>query len=268
LVNSTAGVSVQRDGSVLARAVSDVQSLTIGPLTIGEMKSTATETLGADGTIKPTTAMVLDGVVIGGLPVSISPEGLDVPGRTVPLPLNSTFASLLSASKISVTVVAAQSYPGRVVAPALQITGPVSAPIVGSAPGTYTLMVGGASAGMMNSVGADTSSAPSSSGPLGGSPVRPPAASTDSGTVPPSAAAGVGGAPVPAASVEPAPAVADLSPPRGPAAMTLGPRALRPRAVRENFDITSLYLIVAALAFVMWAAGQLVRLLGVRQTWT
>mgnify|MGYP001426172799 CR=1 FL=1 len=269
LVTSKARVSVQGDGGVVATAVSDVQSLTIGPLTIGEVKSTATETLGPDGTIEPTTAMVIDGVAIGGLAVGISPTGLDLPGPTYPLPLNATLASLLSAAKISVTVLAAQSYPGRVVAPALRITGPVSVKNVGSGPGSYTLTIGGASAAMLTSGLAEAPATPV--GARADSPVGPSAATgaTAPITVPPlppaGSAAGVqqGATPTPPSALSPVQAGSPSQ-----TAVALGPESARPLAVRDDFDITSLYLIVAVMAVVMWAAGQLIRLLGVRGTWT
>src|SRR5439155_4228877 len=56
LLTSTASLG-PKDGDVVATATADIQALAIGPLAIGQIRSTATERLGADGQVVPAAAM-------------------------------------------------------------------------------------------------------------------------------------------------------------------------------------------------------------------
>lgn len=155
LAMSTASVSPKlttQGTSVVAKAVADLQGLTVGPLTIGQVKSTAIQTLDSTGTVTPSTDLSITGVRIGGVPVELTPKGVVAGGPVQPVPLNDSVNGLLKSSGITVQFVAAQQHPDRVVAPALQITFPFAMPFpipnVGQFHGTATMIVGSATTQM------------------------------------------------------------------------------------------------------------------------
>jgi hypothetical protein len=266
LVTSTSDIKVHGDGSVVATAVSDVQGLTLGPVNIGEIKSTATETLTADGTVTPASSITINAVRIGTLPITVSTNGLNIAGNAVPLPIGGVINKLLKASGITVDTITAQKFKGRIVSPALRITGPLPTKGIGTANGTYTVTLGSATAAI-------TASVPSTgtTGPIGGSGTLPGTGSTGgTGTV--GSTGGTGslggtGAVPPIApgtgTVQPQTSPPAVAPPSNP-----NTGALKPAAYLGTFDIRDLYLllcIVGAGAFLM---AQLVRLIGVRGPWT
>jgi hypothetical protein len=279
LITSDASVAGQSDGTVVAQATSEIQGLTVGPLTIGEVLSTATETASADGTLTPSTNLVMSGVQVGGLPLSLSSAGLDLLGPSVPLPLNSTLGPLLTRYGLTATVVAAQNYKGEVVAPAVELTGPVNDLGLGTGEGTFTLTLGGAEAAMQ--VGVAPPSAPPASGHTStpASPSVSPVATTVPSGSTGSAATSVATTPA-AASVSPgttavaAVAGAASTPATEPddlvrsSAPAPTPRSLAVVSDPLGFDIRSVYLVFAGAAIVALLAAQLVRTLGVRGPWT
>ena len=146
-------------GTVVAKAVTRAEGLTIGPLTIGAVTSVATQTLDASGKVTPSTQLQIDGVAVNGQSFGLSPEGFGGGGSTTPVPLNQTLESVLKASGISVRFVAPQTYPNRVVAPALEVTMPFNSGEIpgGQYKGTITLTMGFASAAMTPAPGLGTS---------------------------------------------------------------------------------------------------------------
>ena len=135
------------------------EGLTVGPLTIGAVTSVATQTLDASGKVTPSTQLQIDGVAVNGQSFGLSPDGFGGGGSTVPVPLNPTLESVLKASGISVRFVAPQTYPNRVVAPALEVTMPFDSGEIpgGQYKGSITLTMGFASAAMTPAPGLDTS---------------------------------------------------------------------------------------------------------------
>jgi hypothetical protein len=129
----------------------DIQGLEIGPLIFGEIRSVATETRKGDGTIVPSSSMYINGVQIGGFPIGMSDTGFTGAPGSGPKQLNEAFASMLKGSGQSVTVVAAQAFPTAVVAPTIQISGPLQIPGLTTAPGTYTINIGAATASVQGS---------------------------------------------------------------------------------------------------------------------
>ena len=268
LVTSTSSVKIQSDSSVLAQATSEIQGLKVGPLSIGDVLSTASETASADGTVTPATNLVITGVQVGGLPVSLSGAGLNLPGPSVPLPVNPTLQSILASSGLTATVVKPQQFNGEVLAPAVELTGPVNDLGVGTGPGTFTLILGGAEAAMQ--VGA----APPATTPTASSPA---AASDLSGT---GSGSGTSYATNPVSpSISAATGVAAAGPTGG--SLSAGSRPAQPGSARSlsgrsvdlvsnplGFDIRSLYLVFAAAALIAAVAAQLMRSLGVRGPWT
>jgi hypothetical protein len=163
-----------------ARATSDTQGVAIGPLTIGEIRSTATQILGRDGGVTPSTSLAISGLKVGTLPVAVTGDGVVVGGAPTPLPLNETMAKLLAPSRITFEVLSAQTFPGKVVAPAVRITIPVPISADNAGGTTLSLVLGGATAALSASA-TDEPSAPdvnvgdSPASPVSGSAVPTPA---------------------------------------------------------------------------------------------
>jgi hypothetical protein len=245
-IRATAQAGVQDDGSVLATATSDVQGLTIGPLTIGRVTSTATATLAGDGTVEPTSSISISALRIGGIDVAINEKGLQLASVNVPLPIGDTLAALLSGAGLDVHFTTAQSFPNAVIAPTLVISTTVETG-VGTAPGTMSVTLGGATATLTGPNAADAVT-PVDDGvaapDLGGAAVLDtPSLSTDTPTF---------GAPLPVPTGTP-PAIS---------AAPIG--AERPGQLTGLFDIQSTYLALAGCAAGLYALGQIIRLLGVR----
>jgi hypothetical protein len=259
LVTSGASLSPSSNGGVVAKATADLQGLTVGPLMLGEVKSVATETLDASGAVTPSTSLEIAGLRVGGVPVELAPQGLVAGGATYPVPINQTLNGLLKASGITMQVVSAQQFPGRVVAPALQVTFPFAMPFkipnVGQFSGTATLIIGSATAQMSGAAaesggggastgGAGSETASLGGGNLGGSQGSSPAGVGASGLAP-------GGVSSPALA--------------SPSAVVPAVRSgARPGvlAATSEVDVRSLYLVVLAGVIVAVAAGQVIRRLG------
>jgi hypothetical protein len=258
LATSTANITASATG-VVAKAVADLQALTIGPLTIGEVKSSATQTLDPSGTVTPKVSLTLTGLRVGGIPFELSPQGVIAGGTTYPAPINPMIKQLLSASGITMEFVAAQRFPGRVVAPALRIRAPLRYSLSGNRDSSMTLTVGVATAALTGS-----SAAPSSGIPVGGS-------SEGSGTAQPAASTG-GGALGAGQSLDTGSgAGTSASPVTGtggavttPAAPT---RSTTPLVAR-TFDIGPIYLLLVVAGLAALGVGQLIRVLGGRRSWT
>jgi hypothetical protein len=268
LATSTASLVPTSDGSVVAKAQSDVQGLTIGPLTIGEIKSVASETVDASGTMTPASTLELAGVRIGGVPIELTPQGLVALGPTEPVPINPALAPLLKAAGISMQFVAPQQTATKVIAPALQITFPfatASIRNVGQFNGSLTVILGSATAEMhAGQQGEPVSSGSTASTATGSGSVSP--LSVDGAVGLPPTSGGGGTSPVALAATPDSP---PLSPPGSPPGGQLGAgsqpgtRAL-PAAAVSGLDVRSLYLLVLLGAVVVSAGGALIRRMGVR----
>jgi hypothetical protein len=273
LVTSTSTVKVHGDGSVVSTAVSDIQGLTVGPVTIGEIKSTATETLTPDGTVTPSSAITITAVRVGTLPITISTDGLNVAGSAVPLPVGGVINTLLKAQGISLSTIHAEKIKNGIVAPALLITGPLPTKKIGTANGTYRLTLGSAIASMVATAPAGSVGGTGGTGSIGGTggtgSIGGTGGSGGTGSLGGTGSTGsLGGAgsvpPLGGTTTGPAP----QSSPPAVAPTTTGTGAIAPAAYLGTFDIRDLYLwlcIVGAGAFLM---AQLVRLIGVRGPWT
>jgi len=275
-------------GTVVARAVSRAEGLTVGPLTIGSVTSVATETLDGSGKLTPATQLQIDGMAVNGQSFGLSPQGFGGGGSTIPVPLNPTLESALKASGISVKVVAAQTYPNRVVAPALEVTMPFdsrSIPGVGQYKGTMTLTMGFASAAVTPAGGfTNPAPDPSSSG------AAPPAADIAGGgdisavrAVPASSqmvpSAGTGEETTTWPSVAADENVGRLTPPPRPVATAPSSTASPPSEAAtgrlmtgspasasgsSRLDVRGIYLIGVLAAITALAGGEAVRRLGAR----
>jgi hypothetical protein len=246
-------------GAVVVTASSVLQGLAIGPLTIGEITATATETRGPDGTITPSSTIAITGLEVGDIPITLSPDQLMAATAAVPLPVNATLASLLKSSGIAVSVEPAETFPTRVISPAIVITTKVNTEI-GTAPGTLTLTTASATASLIQTTPSvpGSATAPAASAPSSPSIALPPTAGAPGvGTTPALGLSGVPGAPSAGAS----PALGSVTPSRLPAAASV------PAAAELGlFDIRSVSLLLALLAVGMLAVLPVYRLQGGRRT--
>jgi hypothetical protein len=284
MLTSNASLTPTTGGGVVAKAVSDLQGLSIGPLTLGEVKSTATETIDSTGTITPSSSLEISGLRIGGVPIGITPQGLSAGGVTVPLPINSTLNSLLKASGIKMELLPAQQFPGKVLAPALQVTVPFAMPFaipqVGKFSGTVTMIVGSTTAQMSGSAadsGSGSGGTAGSSGSVGssgsgdsGSVAAPPASGSPADTSgAPGAASPSSGSPGGLSGGGSTPTASSplLASPSGskPSRLASGPVGRRAGfGSTHPLDVSSLYFVVVVGVIVAVASGQLIRRLGVR----
>lgn len=236
------------NGEVTSAASCDFQGLIIGPLAIGQVRAKAKVIMAADGTLKPSSALTVDAMRVGGVGVAIGPDGgLSVLGLPVPLPVGSSITQLLDASGISLEVLPSpDTAEGTVISGALRVTvRGLSIPNVGK--GTLTLTIGAASASLRSPA-----------------PTEPDA--TGAITVPPVAGDGTGiGQGTAGFAV---PNLDGAQPPTLAGAPGAGQPAYRTIAAQPAFDLGLPYLVMAVAGFVIVMLGQLTRLLGVRAPWT
>jgi hypothetical protein len=257
---SHVSIATHSDGSVTAAASTEVNGLAVGPLSIGSITSTASETLSASGVITPSSSTKITALSVGGIAVTVGDGGLAAGGGNLPLPVGKLLAPLLSAANITTMITTTKTTKGRVVAPAVLLTVPVRSGI-GTAAGTMSLTIGGATASM--------------SGASGGAPVPTPVVSASTGPTPPvgtgSSGVSAGGSSLGTGSIGGgsdgvvSPGVGSSA--SGATGPTVSPpvvAAAHSTALLGLFDIRSLYLAIAALGLGVALLSQLIRLLGVR----
>ena len=242
--------SLEVDGAaVSASAGTDFQGLTVGPLSIGRVRARAEVTMGADGAVRPSSELAVDGLRIGGVGVGLGPDGaLSVLGAPVPLPVGSAITDLLAGAGISLEVLPPpDTAEGTVISGALRVTmRDLAIPNVGS--GTLTLTIGAASATLRAPAPFDPAAPPATDVPAAGT-----------GAVLPEVGDAPGGIDLPPAGVTPDLGPAEPSPP----VQTVG----RTIAVQPDFDLGLPYLVMVVAAAAIVVLGQLTRLLGVRAPW-
>jgi hypothetical protein len=272
--------------TVVAKAVSRTEGLTVGPLTIGAVTSVATETLDASGKLTPSTELQVDGVVINGQSIGLSPEGFGGGGSTTPVPLNPALESVLKESGISIRFVAPQTYENRVVAPALEVTMPFDSTEIpgGQYKGTMTLRMGFATAAMTPAGGftnpvteaiGDTFS-PVDSEPTGGVADVSAAPTVGASSEDMMTSAGYGGVLVPSfgadsagtygsATLSAAPSAPETIPEApttaGPSEAATG-RFMTGSLASARLDVRGIYLIGVLTAVIALAGGEAVRRFG------
>jgi hypothetical protein len=219
LVRSVATTDATGD-AVVSEAASTIEGLSIGPLRLAHVVSTATVSLGPDGQLTRRSATDVVGATVAGTDVTIAADGLHVGEGAVPAPPAAPVNEALKQAGITIEFVQARDLPTGVVAPAVRITQEQQS-------GTkliYTLGAAQASAGG-EGVGADLSGGPAEAGDSQGAPggsEPPPSTATAPGSGP--------ATPPPAVTPEPplvtgsdrsaggvASAGPDLSSPRSPA---------------------------------------------------
>lgn len=153
LASGVASIETLDDG-VLSKAEASLQALTVGPVTIGEVRSHAEMKLDSFGMATPSTSLEISGMRVGTVPVALTGDGLVVGGPARPVPLNQSLEQLLKPSGITLEVLAAQSFPDRVLAPALKMTLPFAASPSGQGQTVMTVTIGSAVAALKGSAAA------------------------------------------------------------------------------------------------------------------
>jgi hypothetical protein len=243
------------DGGVEATAASGAQGLAVGPLTIGEISTTASAIADQTGRVTPATTALIAGMKIGGQPVSVNSDGLNAGGVPIPLPVSESMNKLLSASGITVTLIPTHNSEDAAVAPAIVISMPADLrPIgLGTAPGTMTITLGGSTARLDTSQSAGTAGSPAPSDAV----QQPIAVGAADGT-------GLDAGALPATVSDPAGTAAG---PAGAHTAVLVPAAAS-SVTTATFDMTGVYVFVATGAVAALILAQLTGLLGVRRSWT
>jgi hypothetical protein len=279
LVKSNASVSVQKDGSVIATATSDVEGLTLGPLSLGQVETTATRTLKPDGTITSKSDIHVDGLRIGGLQVPIPIDALNGVGTgalPVPLSLGPVLDALLAPLGISIETMSAQQTGDTVTAPALILTGTIPLETLhlklGTGDGTYRLALGESSARLVGSAAPPAYTPPPTSGPSGGShPVQgsgPVASSGGGSSIGNSQAGSSIGSGTSSGATNGGTSSTQVSGGSLPPASPMPPLRAVLASMSGAFGVADIYLILAGAAVMAFAIAQLVRVMGVRTPWT
>jgi hypothetical protein len=264
-LQSTASLTSSAD-AVTATATSTLDGLTVGPLTLGTISSTATESRDSDGTITPSSSLTITGAAIGGISVSLGPNGLVAVSQKLNLPVDKTLDKLLAGAKIKTSVEPARTFAHRIVAPALVITMPVPVKL-GLKDGTFTLTIGSTTASLL-------------ANPAGLGPLTPPTSPTPTGTTPgggipvgSTTGTGTGTGTIPSGSIPGLGAASGGSgaggtpPVTAPNTGSSSSAATRAIALSEPFDLRSVYLLLGLVAAVLLAAAPFYRLLmGLRWT--
>jgi hypothetical protein len=121
LVRSTASTDATGE-AVVSEARSVIESLSIGPLRLGHVVSTARVSLAPDGQLTRQSGTEVVGATVAGTDVAITPDGLKAGGTAVGAPPAAPVADLLAKAGITVELVKAQQLPTGVAAPAVRIT--------------------------------------------------------------------------------------------------------------------------------------------------
>lgn len=263
LADSQASVASSADG-VVSSATSILKGLAVGPLSIGYIESKASQTLDSSGATTPFTDLKIGGMRIGGVPVEVSPQGFNAAGTVSPVAMDKNLADVLKQAGITLTIVAAQTYPDRVVAPALRITAPFAFPAVpnvGEFRGTMTTTIGFATAQLTGAGSGDAVSSPASSGT--GSGVAP--STTGSGInpapgLPVTDFAGASGATLPTTDLttgQPGAAT-------GNSGVDVSLAAGGGVVPGDGFDTRRVYLLLAVGALMAFGLGHIISRSGVR----
>lgn len=182
---STATLAPQDDGSIVSMAESHVEGLAVGPITIGEIKSTARMQSDAAGASVPTTDLQINAMRIGGVAVQVHPEGIGFGEPSVPLPIEASLKELLGHAGMTIELVGPRHVDNTVTAPALEITMPYETPPAGELgghTGTLRIVVGSATATLTAAGGSEGSEVAIGTG--GGAPEL-----TEPASIPPAATA-------------------------------------------------------------------------------
>jgi hypothetical protein len=120
LVRSTASTDATGE-AVISEAQSVIEALSIGPLRLGHVVSTARVSLGPDGQLTRQSSTDVVGATVAGVDIAITPDGVKAGDAAAPLPA-APVGDALAGAGITVELVKAQDLPTGVAAPAVRIT--------------------------------------------------------------------------------------------------------------------------------------------------
>jgi hypothetical protein len=166
---------------VTAQAISDIQTLTVGPLTLGGIRSVASVISDQTGALTRTSSFSVDAARIGTLPVGLAPGGFTVAGQPVAAADQKTLNDTLAASGISLTQFPAQQTNTGVVGAGLVLTQKFDSPQFGATQVAYRI---GGVAVSLQAAGAPTG--------LGGGIATTPGAQPAAASTLPGATPGLG----------------------------------------------------------------------------
>jgi hypothetical protein len=242
---------------VEAAAFSDIQSLTVGPLTFAGVHSEASETDDQSGNLVKHSTFHVDAIRIGSLSIGLAPGGFTVAGTAVPADGEKALNDMLGASGITLEQFPATETPDGIVGAGLVVTQKFTAPQYGAT--TVSYRVGGVAIRLQGPGAAG----PSSPNAVAGSAAAPAGSA---------AALPVGGAdlPVTGAALLPIGATPGSGPPGG-AAAAASPAALprvtfaTPAAATRTLaavDSNGIYLAIVAAGVIGLGVTRLVRASG------
>jgi hypothetical protein len=237
--------SVERsDTEVVVTGTTQIEGVTLGPLTLGQIRSTAMLAMDATGYITPSTTMAISGARIGGVAIDLEPTGLNLGGPTVPLPIASVSKTLLAASGIKLEIEPGEVLEDGITSPAIRLSTQFDASGIGKGPGTASMVLGDVAVHLGAPSGGPVESDTGGAVDAGGSPVVDP------------------GAPSTDALEFGAPEIAEAPSAPGRAAETGAPPV--PIVSRLAFDVSGVYLGLLLLGGLLLLVNQFLRLLGVR----
>ena len=170
--------------AVTGSAGSRVQGLAVGPLEIGEVVSSATTALGADGKLDRRAETRLVAAKVGLTPVVLDGNGLSAGGTAGPAADTKAVQAALAQAGITVKLFAREDTPTGVVAPVIRIVQTQS-----QSGATVTYTIGGAAAFVRGAPAEQTPSAADEAlggaTPAQGAPPEPSAARSGDTAAPP-----------------------------------------------------------------------------------
>ncbi|HEY2832600.1 MAG TPA: hypothetical protein VGJ14_09255 [Sporichthyaceae bacterium] len=248
-VSSIASVT-SNAGRVISAGTTDVEGLTIGALTVSQIRSSAQLAQNPDGSSTPTSDLELTGLRVGNNPIQLAPDALNLANAaTIPLPIGAAANELLKAQGITVEVLGVRATKGTVVSPALQIRFPSPVPDLGTA--IVTIVIGNSVASLSTTTGEGSNHAGS------GAVIAPGSGTPTTGGV--GDALGSVGIAGTAPGAGRAADIASVSADQTGTALVIPPQL--------PIDISSLYVVCALAIAVLFTMSQLIRLAGVRARW-
>jgi hypothetical protein len=274
--------STSSEASVTAMATGTASTVTIGPLRIASVVSTATVVLEDAGSLRRASSLRVDGMTVDGQGVAIVDGELVLAAGSVPLPKKGPVTDALAAAGLDVEYLARQDTPSGLVSEGLAVrrtqetgNGPVTvrftfgqavAAIDGAtAPGVEPPAVG--IGGIPDAAAADSASLPARPVPNLATPVL--AASDLPGVAPFESGQGLTGTPLPGAVADTAALTGTLDPAPEARTAPATPQLAAAPAVSAPvfFDTTMSYLALVAAAAVALGVAFLVSTMGVRFGW-
>lgn len=140
LVDANAQI-VQTAQGVAAKAIADIQGLTIGPLSFASVRSVASVLSDPSGNLTRSSSFSVDGMKIGSLPVGLAPGGFTVAGTMVPADQQAIFNGLLETGGVSLEQFPQMETKNGLIGSGLVITQKFDTPSLGAT--TVRYRVGG-----------------------------------------------------------------------------------------------------------------------------